>query len=286
MLGLGAANLASGVLGGFVADASLSQTATAEAAGAKSQLSSLVAAGLIVATFVVLAPLFEDLPAPVLGAIVITGVMSLIDIDELRRYWRWRRTDFVLATAAMVGVLLTTVLAGMLIAVLLSVVLVLFRASRPYVATLGRMPGFRSTFGDLARHPEAEPVPGLVIIRLDAPLYFFNANVARAQIEQLVAERTPAAHGVLLDLAATADLDVTTADMLDELVRELHARGIEVLLAQVKGTVRDRMRRTGLADLVGEDRIYFSIGSAVTDFGRRWPESVDASRPPPTGTGS
>ena len=128
-------------------------------------------------------------------------------------------------------------------------------------------------------------MPGLVIIRLDAPLYFFNANVARAQIEELVAQRSPAAHGVLLDLAATADLDVTTADMLLELVRELHGRGIEVLLAQVKGTVRDRMRRTGLADAVGEDRIYLSIGSAVTDFGRRWPESLDPDRPPPTPSG-
>ena len=178
---------------------------------------------------------------------------------------------------AMVGVLLTTVLAGMVIAVLLSVAFVLYRASRPYVAALGRMPGYRATFADVARHPEAEPVPGLVIVRLDAPLYFFNANVAKAQILDLVAARQAEARGVLIDLAATADLDVTTTDMLFELVADLRSRAVEVLLAQVKGTVRDRLRKTGLMDRLGEDRVYLSIGSAVTDFQRRWPPDADDS---------
>ncbi len=271
MVALGAANLSSGLFGGFTTDASLSQTATAETAGAKSQLASLVTSALILATAVLLAPLFENLPNAVLGAIVIAAVLGLIDVAEMRRYWRWRRTDFFIAMTAMVGVLLTTVLAGMVLAVLLSVMFVLYRASRPYVAALGRMPGYRATFADLARHPDAEPVPGLIIVRLDAPLYFFNANVAKAQILDLVAARQPAPHGVLLDLAATADLDVTTTDMLFDLVADLRARSIEVLLAQVKGTVRDRLRKTGLMTELGEDRVYLSIGSAVTDFQRRWP---------------
>ena len=110
-----------------------------------------------------------------------------------------------------------------------------------------------------------------MIVRLDAPLYFFNANVARTQIEGLVEAGGPDVHGVLIDLAATADLDVTTTDMLFDLVRELHGRSIEVLLAQVKGSVRDRMRRTGLMDELTEDRVYLSVGSAVIDFERRWP---------------
>jgi MFS superfamily sulfate permease-like transporter len=171
----------------------------------------------------------------------------------------------------MVGVLLTTVLIGMLIAVALSIAFVLYRASRPHIAALGRLPGPRATYADLRRHPDAQPVPGLVIVRLDAPLYFFNANVARTQIESLVEARGPDVHGVLIDLAATADIDVTTTDMLFGLVRELHGRSIEVLLAQVKGSVRDRMRRTGLMDEVSEDRVYLSIGSAVIDFERRHP---------------
>jgi MFS superfamily sulfate permease-like transporter len=275
MVALGSANLTSGLFGGFTADASLSQTATAETAGAKSQLSSLMTAGLILATAVLLAPLFRNLPNAVLGAIVIAATLGLINVDEMRRYWRWRRTDFVIALTAMVGVLLTTVLTGMIVAVLLSVLLLLYRASRPYVAVLGRMVGRGETFGDLARHPEAKPVPRLVIVRLDAPLYFFNANVAKGQILDIVAAWEPPPHGVLIDLAATADLDVTTTDMLFELVADLRSRSIEVLVAQVRGTVRDRLRKTGLMDELGEDRVYLSIGSAVNDFERRWPAAAE-----------
>ncbi len=113
-------------------------------------------------------------------------------------------------------------------------------------------------------------------MRLDAPLYFFNANVARAQIRDLLGARRPAPHGLLIDLAATADLDVTTTDMLFELAGDLEAQSIELLLAQVKGSVRDRLRRTGLMTRIGEDRLYLSIGSAVTDFQRRWPPDAVA----------
>jgi high affinity sulfate transporter 1 len=269
LLALGSANLASGILGGFATDASLSQTATAESAGARSQLASLITSGLVLATALLLAPLFQNLPQAVLGAIVIAGTLGLIDVPELRRYWRWRRTDFLLATAAMVGVLLTSVLTGMVIAVALSVAFVLYRASRPYIASLGRMPGYRATYGDLARHPEAQAVAGLLIVRMDAPLYFFNANVARAQILQLVEAGGPDLRGVLIDLAATADIDVTTTDMLFELLADLRGRSIELMLAQVKGTVRDRARKTGLMAVLGEDRVYLSVGSGVSDFERR-----------------
>jgi len=202
---------------------------------------------------------------------VIAAVLSLMDVGEMRRYWAWRRTDFLIAVTAMVGVLLTTVLTGMVLAVGLSVMFVLYKASRPYVAALGRMPSHHATFGDLTRHPDARPVPWLVIIRLDAPLYFFNANVAKSQILDVVAARQPEPRGVLIDMAATADLDVTTADMLLGLLRDLHDRSIEVMLAQVKGSFRDRLRKTGVMTELGEDRVYLSIGSAVTDFQRRWP---------------
>ncbi len=283
MIALGSANLGAGLLGGFTADASLSQTATAEAAGATTQLSSLVTSGLVLATAVFLAPLFQNLPDAVLGAIVIAASLGLINVEEMRRYWRWRRTDFLIAVTAMVGVLLTTVLAGMVLAVLLSVLFLLYRASRPYVAVLGRMAGRASTFGDLSRHPDAAAIPRLVIVRLDAPLYFFNANVAKAQILEIAAREVPPPHGVLIDLAATADLDVTTTDMLFDLVRELRVRSVEVMLAQVKGTVRDRLRKTGLMDEIGEDRVFRSIPGAVNDFQRRWPPGEDAAPGAPTG---
>jgi sulfate permease, SulP family len=276
MIALGAANLSSGLFGGFTADASLSQTATAESAGASSQLSSLVTSGLILATALVLAPLFADLPNAVLGAIVIAAVLGLMDVPELRRYWVWRRTDFLIALTAMVGVLLTTVLAGMVVAVLLSVAFVLYRASQPYIAALGRMPGHRSTFGDLSRHPDAAAIDGLVILRIDAPLYFFNANVAQAQIEALVRTATPPPRAVLLDLGATSDLDVTTGDMLATLTGDLQEQGVTVLLAQVKGPVRDRLRRTGLMDRIGEGNVYLSIASGVAAFQAARPEDAGA----------
>ena len=266
LLALGSANLASGLFGGFVTDASLSQTATAEAAGARSQLSSLVTSGLILATAIFLAPLFASLPDAVLGAIVIAAVLGLMDVTELRRYWAWRRTDFLLAVIALVGVLLTTVLVGMVIAVVLSVTFLLYRASRPYVASVGRLPGHRAGFGDLSRHDDAEPIEGLLIVRLDAPLYYFNANVARSQILELVDARRPPPRAVLIDLAATADLDVTTSDMLLDLVANLRARSIPVLLAQVKSPVRERLRKTGLMDEIGEAHIHASVGSAVLAF--------------------
>jgi len=270
LVALGAANVASGLFGGFTADASLSQTATGETAGAKSQLSSIVTAVLIFATAVLLAPLFKNLPNAVLGAIVIAAVLTLMDVGEMRRYFRWRRTDFALATAALVGVITTTVLVGLMIAVLLSVVLLLYRASRPYVAVLGKLGGVQATYADVGRHPNAKQIAGLLILRLDAPLYFFNSNVARRQILDLVAASDPQPRAIVLDIGASADFDVTTADMLQALVKELRSRSIDVLLAQVKGAVRDRMRRTGLMELVGEDRIYLSIAAAVEDY-KGWP---------------
>jgi MFS superfamily sulfate permease-like transporter len=130
LLALGGANIATGMLGGFTTDASLSQTATAEAAGARTQLSSLVTSGLILATAVVLAPLFRNLPQAVLGAIVIAAVLGLMNVGEMRRYWAWRRTDFLVAVVALAGVVLTMVLAGLVIAVLLSVVFLLYASRR------------------------------------------------------------------------------------------------------------------------------------------------------------
>jgi high affinity sulfate transporter 1 len=269
LIGLGAANIAAGLFGGFTVDVSLSQSATAEAAGARSQLSSLITAGLILATAVVLAPLFKDLPNAVLGAIVIAAVLGLMDVAELRRYAAARRTDLALALVALVGVVTTTVLVGLAIAVLLSLMLVLYRASRPYVAVLGKVGGEHATYGDIERHPHAEAIPGLLMLRLDAPLYFFNANVARAAILDAVARSDPAPVAVLLDIGATADFDITAGDVIRQLAGDLHDRSLDLLLAQVKGSVRDRMRRTGLMELVGEDRVYLSIAAAVEDFRQR-----------------
>ena len=182
LVALGASNLATGMFGGFVVDASLSQSATAEAAGARTQLASLVTSGLVLGTAVVLAPLFADLPKAVLAAIVITSVLSLVDLGELRRYWTLRRTDFILAMTALVGVIATSALVGMVIAVMLSLAVILYQASRPYMARLGQLPGKPTSYGDLSRHPRAREVPGVLILRPDVPLTFVNSSVAKDQI--------------------------------------------------------------------------------------------------------
>jgi SulP family sulfate permease len=192
LIALGAANLSSGLFQGFTVDASLSSSATADEAGARTQLSSIVTAALIIVTLLVLAPLFYNLPNAVLGAIVIASVIGLMDVAELKRFYASNRVDFVLAAVALFGVLSTDVLTGLLI--------ILYRASRPYLAVLGKVPGQVGAYGDIARHPENVRVAALLIVRLDAPLYFLNANVARGQVLDLVAASQPAPKAVLFDL--------------------------------------------------------------------------------------
>jgi len=269
LIGLSAANVSAGLFGGFTVDASLSQSATAEAAGARSQLSSIATAALILLTAILLAPLFANLPNAVLGAIVIAAVLGLMDVAELRRYAETRRTDFILAIVALVGVVSTTVLTGLAIAVVLSLTMMLYRASRPYIAFLGDLGGTPPIYADMERHPAARAIPGLLILRIDAPLYFFNANVARSAIVDAVAAEDPPPTAVLLDIGATADFDITTTDTFRQLIDDLRERSIDVLLAQVKGPVRDRMRRTGLMEAAGENRVFLSVGAAVEAFRQR-----------------
>ena len=264
LVALGAANTASGLFGGFLADASLSQSATAEAAGARTQLSALVTSGLVLATALLLAPLFENLAWAVLAAIVIASVLSLIDVGEVRRYWAWRRTDALLAVAALIGVATTDVLAGLVIAVLLSLLMLLLRASRPYVAVLGRLPGDRDVYADLSRHPDAEPVPGLLIVRLDAPLYFFNASVTTLTDPgpgRRAAGTARRGHPGRGRHRGPGRDDHGHAGAAPR--RSRGARRARSSLAQAKGPVRDRLARTGLLERIGSDGIYFSVAQAV-----------------------
>jgi sulfate permease, SulP family len=263
LLAMGAANVSSGLFQGITIDMSLSSTASGEAAGERSQLSSLVSAGIILAVVVLLAPLLHNLPSAVLGAIVLTSIRGLFNFKEFRRYYRQRKTDFALALTALVGVLASSVMVGLALAVLLSLVMLLYRASRPYIALLGRRTN--GEFADTGRHADAQPIPGLVILRLDAPLYFFNANVARSQILAQT-KMAPPPQAILLDLGASADLDIGTSDMLRDLTSDLRRSNIDLLLAQVRGSVRQRMRVTGLFDHIGEDHIFLSVDAAVQTF--------------------
>jgi high affinity sulfate transporter 1 len=266
LLAMGAANIGSGLFQGITIDMSLSNTASGEAAGERTQLSSLVSAGVILAVVIFLAPLLYYLPSAVLGGIVLASILGLFNVEEFKRYYAQRKTDFVLACTALAGVAASDVMTGLMLAVFLSLVMLLYRASRPYIAIVGRSP--TGEYNDLGRHADAGPIQGLVILRLDAPLYFFNANVARTQIlAQTTAGLKPQA--ILLDLSASADLDIGTADMLRDLYSDLRANQIDLLFAQIRGSVRDRMIKTGLLEHLGEDHLYASTAAAVIAFQAR-----------------
>jgi len=277
LLAMGAANIATSFSQGFTVDASLSTTATAENAGNQTQLASLVTAGMLLLTVLFLAPFFTNLPNAVLGALVIVSVLGLLDVAEFRRYRASRRTDFYIALVTLLGVITSDVQTGLIIAVLLSLVMVIYRASRPYIAILGKVPGDAGAYSDMVRHPENQPVPGLIIFRMDAPLFYFNASVADKQIRDLVRKTQPPPKAVLLDLAASGDLDIVSSDMLFDLVKDLREQGIEVLFSQVRGSVRDRMRKTGLMSAIGEGRVFSSVDAAAQNLLRR---QADASQPP------
>jgi high affinity sulfate transporter 1 len=264
LIALGAANASAGLFGGFAVDASLSQSATGEASGTVTQLSSLITAALVLATALVLAPLFANLPLSVLAAIVITSVLGLVNIAELRRYLAWKRTDFLLAMTALGGVVFTTALTGMAIAVALSLLAILYQASRPYIAVLGRIPGEPPVFADSGRHRQAEPIPGFLMVRPNVPLTFVNADVAKDQIMDLVKALPIPPGAVVMDIGATSDLDVATTDMLRALHTDLKKGFIELRLAQVRGSVRDRMRLTGLVEVIGEGQCYLSDEAAIS----------------------
>ena len=268
LIALGISNVGAGLSQGFAVDVSLSRSAAADEAGARTQVAGLVNAALILITIVALTPLFYDLPEAALGAVVISAVAHLIDPEEFRRLFRVRRLDFGLAVLCMAGVLIADVLPGLIVAIVASLLVLLYRASRPHAAQLGKIAG-EDTYRDVERYPEAETIPGLVIFRFDAELFFANANVFRDSARRLVAASEPSATALLIDAEAIYDLDTSAADTLEELRAELASSGVELLMARVHGPVRDMLRRSGLEESIGEERIYPTVRAGVEDYLRR-----------------
>jgi SulP family sulfate permease len=226
-------------------------------------LASIITGAMILITVIALTPLFQNLPQAVLGAIVISSVISLLDVPELRRIYSLRKSDFWLAIVSMLGVLVIGVLSGLVIAVFLSLVIVLYRASRPNGAVIGKAPE-GGTFGDIARHPSYHLVPDVLMYRLDASLFFANANLVRTQVRDLA--RQYAVHTVIIDLAATYGLDVASLDMLDEVLRDCTELDIKLLLVNVKAPVRDIQQKSGLMEKLGADRIFTNFDTALASL--------------------
>jgi len=267
-LGLAAGNLAAGLGQGFPVSGGMSQSLVNESGGARTSLSGLVAAGIIILVSVFLSGSLRFLPQPVLAAIVLVAVAGLFKLSELRHLWRVDRPEFVVAIAALMGVLGSGLLRGVLIGAVISLVQLLRRASQPHVAFLGRIPGTQR-FSDLARHADNEPVPGIVICRVEASLVYFNVEYIRgALLDRVRAEPNPPKL-VLLDLSASPRTDLQAAAAIGGLADELAADDISMQVVDARASVRDRLRSEGLEEKVGGIDRLSTVAQVVEDFERR-----------------
>lgn len=279
LFALGASNAAAGIFQGFPMSSSSSRTPVAEAAGARTQLTGVVGAVTIGVLLVAAPGLLADLPQTALAAVVITAVLGLVDTGWLRRTARARRSEFILALASLAGVVLLGVLWGVLAAVGLSLLNFLRRAWRPHDAVLGRAEGVKG-YHDVMRYPDARQVPGLLLFRFDAPLWFANAEVFRARVLELVESAPQPVRRVVVAAEPITDVDTTAGEMLADLHGDLAARGVGLAFAELKDPVRDRLRAYGLLDVIGAHNLHPTVGVAVrafvTDTGVDWRDWEDA----------
>ena len=263
LIALGVANAGSGFVGGLAAGGSLSQSAVNEGAGAKSEASSLVAALLMVVTVLVLMPVFKNLPEAVLAALIIHAVSHLWKVKEFRRYYAERRIEALLGIATLLGVITIDVLPGLVIGVVSMLLLVVYNASRPHIGVLARVPGRPGAFGDVDRHPDYERIPGLLVLRLESPLFYANAVQVRDRVKYLVGVSNPLPRAVVLEAGATVDLDITSAEALEQLVTQLRAADIDFALADIRQPMIRQLQRTGLLKVVREDKVFRTVDEAV-----------------------
>lgn len=292
-LGIGAANLMAGLGQGYPVAGGLSQSAVAEKAGSRTPLALIVASATLALALLFLTGALANLPKATLAAVVLTAVAGLIDVRALLRLWRVSRIDFAAAAVALAGVLLLGILQGILLAALASVLMGLLRASMPHVAFLGRIPG-TAQYGDAARHPENEPIPGVVVFRPEGSLLYVNVeSVLEKVLAQVAAAPAGSIRLVVCDLSAAPHLDLAATTMLRKLHATLAAQGIRLALVGAHGGVRDLLRRDGLADQVGGVERFATIDAVIaaepdglprapgtSDFGIRDPGSRDRTGPP------
>jgi SulP family sulfate permease len=264
-LALGAANLSAGVLQGFPVSSSGSRTAVGDAAGSRTQLHSLVALAVLVVTLFALRPVLAGFPLAALAAIVVFAAMRLIDIAELRRIGRFRRSEIVLAVATTVAVLVVGVLYGIAVAIGLSVLDLLRRIARPHDAVLGFVPGLAGMH-DIEDYQNGRRLPGLLIYRYDSPLFFANAeDFERRALAALDDEEHPVLWFVL-NIEAISEIDITGADALENLRRELANRNIVFGLARLKTELGQTLAAAGFLDKIGADRVYATLPTAVEAY--------------------
>ncbi|AZE11378.1 Sulfate transporter [Pseudomonas chlororaphis subsp. aureofaciens] len=265
MVGLGVANLAAGLFQGFAISSSSSRTPVAEAAGARTQLTGVVGA-LAVALLLMLAPdLLEDLPISALAAVVIASAIGLIEIRDLRRIYRIQRWECGLSIVCTVGVAVLGAIEGIGLAIVIAVIEFLWDGWRPYSAVLGRAEGIKG-YHDITRYPDARLIPGVVLFRWDAPLFFANAELFHDRVLDAVAASPTPVRWLVVAAEPVTSVDVTSADMLAELDDTLHQAGIKLCVAQMKDPVKDKLKRFGLFARFGEAAFFPTIDDAVDSY--------------------
>jgi high affinity sulfate transporter 1 len=265
MIALGTANVASGLFSGFPVSSSSSRTPVAEQAGSRSQLTGVVGAAAIALMLIVAPGLVRNLPQSALAAVVITAALGLFEVAGVRRLWRMRRREFALSIVCFLGVALFGVIQGIFIAVGLALATFIQRAWRPYDAVLGRVDGMKG-YHDVSREPDAKQVPGLLLYRWDAPLFFANADVFEERLTKAIARAPTPVRRVVVTAEPMTDVDTSAADVLEQLHRSLTDAGIELAFAEMKSPVIDQLERYGLLDLLGRDSFFPTIGTAVKDY--------------------
>jgi len=260
---LGVANVATGLFQGFPLSTSSSRTAVAEDVGARSQFVGLTGAAVLALLLIFGTGLVHDLPLSALAAVVIVAVLGLIDTVAERRLYRWRRSEFLLSLTAFAGVALLGVLWGVGIAIALSLLAFIRRAWRPHDAMLGRVDGLKG-YHDTERYPAARLVPGLVLYRFDAPLFFANADYFRARVRALA--RPGETKWIIVAAEPITDIDTTAGEIVRKLHDELAADGIELAFAELKDPVRDQLRRYGIDEAIGDHRFFPTLGAGVAAY--------------------
>jgi MFS superfamily sulfate permease-like transporter len=262
---LGLCNAATGLTSGYPVSSSGSRTALGDAVGSRTQLYSLVALLTVIVVMLAGRGVLSMFPMAALGALVVYAGLRLIDIPEFRQLARFRRSELILALATTVAVLVFGVLYGVIVAVVLSILELLMRVAHAHDSIQGFVPGITGMH-DIDDYPEAQTVPGLVMYRYDAPLCFANAQDFRERARAAVDQSPVPVEWFVLNSEANVEVDLTALEALDQLRTELTERGIVFAMARVKQDLRDALRAAGLLDKIGEDRIFFSLRTAVEAF--------------------
>ena len=265
MVGLGAANLAAGFFQGFPISSSSSRTPVAEAAGARTQLTSVVGALAIAALLLVAPNLLQNLPTAALAAVVIAAAIGLIEVADLRRIYRIQRWEFWLSMVCFVGVAVLGVIPGIGLAIAIAIAEFLWDGWRPHFAILGRAHGVKG-YHDITRYPDARRIPGLVLFRWDAPLFFANAEFFKERVLDAVAKSPTPVRWLVVTAEPVTSVDVTACDAIAELDEALHAQGIVFCFAELKDPVKDKLKRFGLFAQFGENYFFPTIGAAVSSY--------------------